>query len=75
MTEVGGQVMTNIAQGMKNDPQQALLTASQWIQNISNKLGIVWNFKSVEARAQMRATKYFDKKSMSAILSTMITTA
>ena len=36
---------------MKDDPQQTFLSASQWIQNIGKKLGIVWDFKILEARA------------------------
>ena len=48
---IGNQMMNNLAQGMKNDPQQTFLSASQWIQNIGKKLGIVWDFKSLEARA------------------------
>ena len=43
--------MNNVVQGMKDDPQQTFLSASQWIQNIGKKLGIVWDFKSLEARA------------------------
>ena len=48
---IGNQMMNNLAQGMKKDPQQTLLSASQGIQNIDKKLGIVWEFKSLEARA------------------------
>ena len=72
LTEVGGQVIPNIAQGMKNDTQQALWTASQWIQNIGKKLGRVWYFKSLKTGHQMSATKDFDNKSMSATLSRTI---
>ena len=47
---LGNHMMNNVVQGMKDDPQQTLLSASQWIQNIGKKLGIVWDFKSIEAR-------------------------
>ena len=69
MTEMGRQgltlgnhMMNNVVQGMKEDPQQALNYASQWIQNIGKKLGIVWDFKSIEARAADENYQKFRKE-------------
>ena len=69
MTEMGRQgltlgnhMMNNVVQGMKEDPQQALNYASQWIQNIGKKLGIVWDFKSIEARTADEKYQKFRKE-------------